>query len=138
MSEIEKNEKIKKEAGEIISRETNEINKYRMESERNLALAINYGARVKKSESETRRLREYNFMLEEQVQERLRESKLLLALLAPKDGHFYEVCQYNKFWYMFNLWDILFDTEMVDWYKQHRISKKTFMKMVCRGDAGED
>jgi len=53
------------------------INEYMMESERNLALASDYGARVKKAESESRRLREYNFILEEQVQGLLRERKLL-------------------------------------------------------------
>ena len=52
--------------------------------------------------------------------------------------HFNEICYYNNFWQMFSLWDILFDTEMVDWYKRHRINKKTVMKLVCRGDAGED
>lgn len=50
--------------------------------------------------------------------------------------NFYEVCHYQKFWWMFRLWDMLFDTNMVDWYKRHRIKKKTFMKLVCRGDAG--
>jgi len=52
--------------------------------------------------------------------------------------HFNKICYYNRFWYMFNLWDILFDTEMVDWYKRHRIPKKTFMNMVCRGNLGDD
>ena len=53
------------------------VNEYRMESERNMSLASDYGARVKKAESESRRLREYNFSLEEQVQGLLRERKLL-------------------------------------------------------------
>ena len=53
------------------------VNEHMMESERNLALASDYGARVKKAESESRRLREYNFNLEEQVQGLLRERKLL-------------------------------------------------------------
>jgi hypothetical protein len=53
------------------------VNEHMMESERNLALASDYGARVKKAESESRRLREYNFELEEQVQGLLRERKLL-------------------------------------------------------------
>lgn len=52
--------------------------------------------------------------------------------------NFYEICHYNKFWYIFNLWDMLFTNDMVDWYKRHRIKKKSFMKMVCRGDAGEE
>jgi len=52
--------------------------------------------------------------------------------------HFREICYYNRFWWMFDLWDILFDIEMVDWYKRHRIKKKKFMNMVCRGNPGED
>ena len=54
------------------------VNEYRMESERNITLASDYGARVEKAESESRRLREYNFTLEEQVQGLLRERKILV------------------------------------------------------------
>ena len=50
---------------------------------------------------------------------------------------FYEVCHYSKFWVIFHLWDVLFDYEMVNWYKKHRIKKNQFMTMVCRGDAGD-
>lgn len=53
------------------------LNEYRMESERNITLASDYGARVEKAESESRRLREYNFQLEEQVQGLLRDRKIL-------------------------------------------------------------
>ena len=51
---------------------------------------------------------------------------------------FYEICRYNNFWYIFNLWDMLFSNDMVDWYKRHRIKKNQFMTMVCRGDSGDD
>ena len=51
-------------------------------------------------------------------------------------NHFYEICHYNKFWYIFNLWDMLFSNDMVAWHKRHPLRKKKFMDIVCRGDAG--
>ena len=65
-------------------------------------------------------------------------SKFRKSIDSQHYWNFNEICYYNKFWYIFNLWDILFANDMVDWYKRHRISKKTFMTMVCRGNSGEN
>lgn len=70
------------------------VNGYRMESERNMALASDYGARVEKAESESRRLREYNFYLEEQVQGLLRERKLL-TIKSKEDEAEIEIKEQN-------------------------------------------
>jgi len=47
-----------------------------------------------------------------------------------------KICKYNRFWTIFNLWDILLGYDMVEWHKRHPLRKKKFMDIVCRGDAG--